>query len=286
MKKSFQYGPWSAEYTLDDGARLNRMCYQGFDLLTTAPENFRRPSTDYGDYENRPVYGYDDCFPSVEPCPYPGEDWRVPDHGELYLLDWVVTEEANRLIFTVDSKALPVRFKRDMQFTETGLKWRFEVTSEAGRMLPFQHVIHPLMKLDDISDVRVPPFGSVNDEKGNPMNIQNPESLRKFLLSREKGQTHMLFLQRIKEGRMHWKYKNNLHLEMKFPLKYFPTMGIWWNNSGYPDEDGCRRNECAFEPVPGTSSRLSETVKENNCFYVSPGETFSWEISWQIKANE
>ncbi len=98
MKKAVKFGRWMIEYDLDNGARLNRLCFDKFDLLTTNPENFRPPSEDYGEYETRPVFGYDDCFPSVDQCNYPGMDWKIPDHGELCWLKWNVEAQGNRLI--------------------------------------------------------------------------------------------------------------------------------------------------------------------------------------------
>lgn len=59
---------------------------------------------------------------------------------------------------------------------------------------------------------------------------------------------------------------------------------MWWNNSGYPDEDNCRRNECAFEPIPGTSSKLTEAHDEGLALLVKPGTTFLWEINWFMKS--
>ncbi len=44
----------------DDGARIGRLSYKGMDLLTTPLEQKQVPAKDYGKFETRPVYGYDD----------------------------------------------------------------------------------------------------------------------------------------------------------------------------------------------------------------------------------
>ncbi len=91
MKREiFQFDKWLVEYTKEDGARLNRLSFDNHDLMTIEPELFHPPSTDYGEYETRPVYGYDDCFPSVDVCEFPGKEWNIPDHGELCWLGWDV----------------------------------------------------------------------------------------------------------------------------------------------------------------------------------------------------
>jgi len=283
MKEVFQFGSWLVEYSLEDGARLNRLCFDSYDLLSTEPESFRPPSTDYGEYETRPVYAYDDCFPSVDLCMYPGLDWKIPDHGELCWLRWEVSKEPNRLNFSVRSKVLPVLFKREMRFNEIGIMWAFEVINEGDKKLPFQHVMHPLMTLREIAGIELPEFDSVYDKiSEQTMDLKDPEAVQNFLLSQVPGSTNMLFLQKVKMGKMNWTYRNGLNLAVAFSEKYFPSLGIWWNNSAYPDEEGCRRNECAFEPVPGSNSVLSDAYKDGNCLWALPGKPFSWEIQWKI----
>jgi hypothetical protein len=284
MKVEFQSGPWLVEYSPQDGARLNRLCFDGYDLLTPEPKLFHPPSTDYGEYETRPVYAYDDCFPSVDSCIYPEIDWQIPDHGELCWLDWEISAKPNYLIFYVKSKALPLLFRREMHFNESGIIWKFEVINEGNKKLPFQHVMHPLINLWEIAEIELPEFDSVYDKiSERTMDLKDPTAVKNFLFSQVLGSTNMLFLQKVKLGKMSWTYKNDLHLEVTFPEKYFPTVGIWWNNSAYPDEDGCRRIECAFEPIPGSNSVLIDAYQAGNCLWVEPRKPFSWEIHWNVK---
>ena len=284
MKQAFEYGPWLIEYTPEDGARLDRLAFNGYDLSTVEPAPFRRPAADYGEYENRPVYGYDDCFPSVEVCPYPDRDWTIPDHGELCWLAWDAVEEPDGLIFSVRSKALAVLFKRELRFTDSGITWAFEVINEGDQVLPFQHVMHPLMPMDDVIGLELPPCGSIYDDIGQKtVDLKNPQALEDFLLSQPAGTANMLFLRDVQSGKLAWTYRNGLRLEVTFPEKQFPAVGIWWNKTGYPDEDGCRRNECAFEPVPGNNSRLSDAHRDGRSLSVRPGERCAWQIQWRLQ---
>lgn len=286
MKKEiFQFDKWLVEYTTEDGARLDRLSFDNYNLITTEPQSFQAPSTDYGEYENRPVYGYDDCFPSVEASQYPEKKWEIPDHGEICWLRWDVISKPDRLIFQTKSKELPVIFKREMIFSKNEIIWKFEVKNESDKLLPFQHVMHPLMPLDEIVDFEMPNFHSLYNDISNQVmaDLKNPEDLKQYLLSQKIGSANMLFLQKIENGEMNWKYKNGLHLKVSFSKEKFPSIGIWWNNSAYPDEDGCRRNECAFEPIPGLNSTLIDNYKNGTCLSVMPGETFTWQINWKIE---
>ena len=283
MKDKFEFGPWLVDFTPEDGARLDRLSYNHYDLITTSPESFRKPSSDYGEYENRPVYGYDDCFPSVETCSFPGLQWKIPDHGEVCWLNWDFDKDGNKLAFFTKSKALPVHFKREMSFTKTGITWNFEVYNAGREKLPFQHVMHPLMKLTEIAKVHFPGFREAyNKSRDENLKLGTPADIQNFLFKQPRGTANMLFLKSIEDGEMSWTYKNGLLLKAIFPKEHFPTIGIWWNNIGYPDEIGIRRDECAFEPIPGFTSNLSKVYKEGNYLSVSPRARFSWQIIWEL----
>lgn len=283
MKRVFRHPPWLVEYSPADGARLDRLRYNHHDLLTGEPQSFRPPSPAYGEYETRPVYGYDDCFPSVDPCPYPGTDWLIPDHGEVCWLPWQSFPEAEGLVFAVKSRALPVRLTRTMLFHETGIRWLFEVRNEGDQALPFQHVMHPLMPLNEVTDIHLPGFEAVHDATtGTMRELKTPNAVKEFLLRQPVGAARMLFVQRLRAGKLSLTFKKGLRLEMVFPESLFPTLGIWWNNSAYPDEQGRRRNECAFEPTPGPNSTLSEAHRQNMHLSVGPKEKYAWQIEWRI----
>jgi hypothetical protein len=248
-------------------------------------KQFKPPSENYGIYEERPVYGYDDCFPSVEPCKFPGKDWQVPDHGEVCYLPFDVIVSENRLIFKVKSEILPLELKREMIFQSDTLIWDIEVINKGETKLPFQHVIHPLMPLSSVKNMELPRFGSVLDAiMGKTLEIGKPSDVAKFLLDRKVGTANMLFLQKIEDNSLSLLFKNGMRLEMIYSKSLFPSIGIWWNNWGYPDEEGCRRNECAFEPIPGLTSKLSEAFEQGKCLFVSAGQQLQWQIRWHMSA--
>ena len=92
------FGKWFMQCIPEDGARISVLKYNGHDLLTSKPESFKPPEKFYGEFETRPVYGYDDCFPSVDPCIYPSEQFGIRDHGELCWQEWDVVIDGNCVI--------------------------------------------------------------------------------------------------------------------------------------------------------------------------------------------
>ena len=285
MKQKFQFGPWFTEYDSNDGARLNSLQYNDIDILTQEPRNFKVPKNDFGRYETRPVYGYDDCFPSVEESKFPNSDWLIPDHGELCWLPWKTERSTDTLTFSVKSQKIPVTFERKMRFENNQLVWSFTVDNFGNVPIPFQYVMHPLMPLSAITDVKLPEFESVFDDiKKKRLPLSNSKTMREFLLAQQPGSTNMLFIQNISEGKLSWELLNKIKIELIFSKKLFPTIGVWWNYDSYPDEEDCRRNECALEPIPGMNSTLLDAFNTKDHLTVQPGKMFQWEVVWRISA--
>ena len=252
-----RFGPWEVACDLADGARLGRLRCHGVDLLTTAPAGFRPPAGDYGRYETRPVYGYDDCFPTVDAC----GPW--PDHGELCWLPWT----GSVVDCTAASTLAPLRFQRRLEFHADRLRWHFAVGNAGAMPFPVQHVMHPLLPLDAITTIELPPGPGYD-----------ASAVAAELRAQPAGTARMLFLQNVSEGVVGLFFRGGLRLTMRFPLDLFPTLGIWWNRNGYPAEPGRQRSECAFEPIPGPDS----TLTHGTTLTVPAGGELSWHIDWEI----
>jgi hypothetical protein len=146
--------------------------------------------------------------------------------------------------------------------------------------------MHPLLPLERIIKLHLPGFKNVFDDINQIMlDIKTAESMSEFLLSQPAGSFTMLYLQQVEKGWMGWEYDTGVRVEADFPDNMFPSIGIWWNNQAYPDENSLRRTECAFEPIPGSNSVLSDAFKEKKCLYVRPKETINWQIKWRVKLN-
>lgn len=275
---------WYIESIPDDGGRISRLSYKGNELLCRAPSAFRSPSKDYGLYETRPVYGYDDCFPTVDKCKFPcAPEFDVPDHGELCWRKWALEKNGNVLIYKTASRNLPIEFTRKLVFSGNSLTWNFEISNNGSIPIPFLHVMHPLMPLASVNGFKMPEFSSAYDEVNQrEAFFTDAKALEKHLKNISSGKFSMLILRGVKAGRMNVNFKFPLRLEIVFPEKQFTSIGIWWNNSGYPAEPGLERCECAFEPIPGDSSSLESNFKERKYLSVEPGGILSWYVEWNV----
>jgi hypothetical protein len=274
---------WHIEYTPDDGARITVLKYEGHDLLTSSPLVFRSPDRFYGEYETRPVYGYDDCFPTVDACTYPDEHFECRDHGELCWQGWKIKTKGNSLICSVDDFRTKVQFRRILYFEGNKLTWRFEVERFLVGKAVFLHVMHALLPLGQIRYLELPGCNTIfNEIKTSDTGMKNSEEVGEHLLALPRGSFSMLLLRNIIEGKVRLGFSHGLFMDIEFDHQLFPTLGIWWNNRGYPEEEGLRRTECAFEPIPGTFSDLSKSFGDGVYLSSEPGKPMVWEITWTV----
>jgi hypothetical protein len=280
----YESGPWQLECVPADGARLNWLRYDGYDLLTAAPKKFSPPKRDLGEYELRPVYGYDDCFPSIRPCAMPGfAGVNVRDHGDVCWQKWKVATAADRFEGRVASPTLPVTFTRSMRFGEKSLTWHFEAVNDGQADVPFLHAIHPMMPPEKIAAIELPGFAqAVSEMRSCEMEAQTPAGLVKHLLSRPEGAADMMLLKGLTAGRVKLSFRDGPAITMTFDPTIFPTLGIWWNRRGYPDEPGLHRSESGFEPIPGTNSSLQDSAASGVCMTIPAGGRSAWEVLWTI----
>ncbi len=277
-------GNWYIQCIPQDGARISVLRFEGKDLLTSNPSTFKAPENSYGEYENRPVYGYDDCFPTVDSCIYPPGQFPLRDHGEICWLKWKVHIAGNCLICSTDCIRPKVTFIRTLEFNRNILKWKFEVLNRSDEMIPFLHVMHAVIPLKEIHYFKLPEFGKIKNEiDSNDLDLNDADSASNYIKAIPSGEYAMILLKEINVGSVIVGYQNGLNLSMSFDIELFPTLGVWWNNSAYPEEKGLERNECAFEPVPGTCSDLSKSFNEGIYMIAQPEKSVCWEITWEIQ---
>jgi len=103
----------------------------------------------YGDAD---ASGVDDCFPTVDPCLYPAEQFpgvTAGDHGDLWPIPWSWSQRPGALDLQVTAPNLPYRLTRTLSFDAPGsllLDYRLESLSDLP--LPYQWTAHPLLRCE------------------------------------------------------------------------------------------------------------------------------------------
>ncbi len=86
-----------------------------------------RPVAYGAPFAEQDMAGWDEMFPTILACPYPGPGPQhgipLPDHGEAWALPWEVTRAAEgELTLTLRGRALPYRLTRTATLGQTGIE--------------------------------------------------------------------------------------------------------------------------------------------------------------------
>ncbi|MGE4285333.1 MAG: hypothetical protein AB7F23_01820 [Phycisphaerae bacterium] len=244
----------------------------------------------YGDCYNTKLDsgGWDEIFPSVEPCELflEGKRVSVPDHGEL------VSQQAEILALRDDSistricgKCADYTFERRLTLDGKTLKINYKVANRGDFPLPFIWSAHPLLRLDD--DIRFvvnedieleagAVFGDAPFVAGKRFGAVEFESV--FSTSGVPAFAAKLF---SKQGS--WKWIAAVSSEAEEALVFHSYgaadgyLALWYNNFGWsgPGYSVGYRN-VGIEPCSSPFDSLERAVETGNAPFVRQGDSAEW----------
>ena len=100
-------------------------------------------------FHEQDMAGWDEMFPTIIPCPYPGpgayHGASLPDHGEAWTLPWQVAQAGEgRLILTLQGYALPYQLTRAADCPEPAtLQLRYTLNNIGADPMPYLWAAHP-----------------------------------------------------------------------------------------------------------------------------------------------
>ncbi len=108
-----------------------------------------RPVAYAAPFVEQEMAGWDEMFPTILACAYPGPGPRhgvaLPDHGEAWALPWEVARAADgELTLTLEGRALPYRLTRSAGVAQGGtLTLRYTLENLGDDLMPYMWAAHP-----------------------------------------------------------------------------------------------------------------------------------------------
>lgn len=244
--------------------------------------------------------GWDECFPTVAPCPMPGRPDAppLPDHGELWSARWesAVSDHAGgtTLTGTVTSPRFPGEFQRaiTVDASEPVVRFRYRLRHLGGEPFPWIWSSHPLfnvqpgttLELPGVTQARVDqalgrPGLEHGDAVGWPEAVSG-ETGRFTVPHRSAGWALKLFADIGPSGRaILTDPREGERLELRADPATVPQVGIWINCGGWAPEGRTPYFNMAVEPCIGAPDRLDQAVEEwHAAQQLSAGEERSWSL--------
>jgi galactose mutarotase-like enzyme len=259
-------------------------------------------STDFGAFD---AGGWDEVFPTVNPCHVPNSAWgnrNLTDHGELWFRPWqllsasVEPQDVATLTLAIDEPDLPFRFERTLTMANglAALKAIYSVTNKSTMPMPFIWAAHPLLAIEP-GDSFCMPEGTRLSSTGN-VGLKLATNVTKFawpILPLESGESLdlsrapestsryavKLFAENVAGGAI--KIANRDETDV-FRLSFEPTqalhIGLWLNYGAWSGANTAPYYNAGIEPTNFPHDDLSVAAREQAA-QLFPETTQHWAVT-------
>lgn len=247
--------------------------------------------------------GWDECFPTVGPCPVPGAPQArpLPDHGELWSASWSSSvyehAEGTTLAGSARGIAFPYEFHREVTLPseDSLVRFRYRVRHTGGDAFPWIWSSHPLLNVQPGSELVLPGLYQVkvsavhgrqdlseNDVVSWPGAIGG--NADRFIFPDNGGWAVKLFGDLGPEGRMILiDPRRQERLELAVRREEVPQVGLWINCRGWAPPGRSPYYNLALEPCIGAPDRLDIAVEEwDTAQVLEPGTEREWSLEVRL----
>ena len=257
--------------------------------------------------------GWDECFPTVGPCPAPGAPPGtpvLPDHGELWSADWSSWvydhTEGTTLAGSARGTAFPYEFQRQITLDphEPVLRFRYLLRHTGDKPFPWIWSAHPLLNVQPGSVLTLPGVSQVKlaalhgGENPSLRSGQAPwlQALQQddvvswpgaiggdsegFTFPENGGWALKAFGDLGSEGSMMLTDpRKGERLEFVVQREEVPQVGVWINCQGWAPPGRTPYYNMALEPCIGAPDRLDLAATEwHTAQTLHPGEERAWSV--------
>lgn len=279
----------------ESGGKIQSICDKSYDkelLVQSDDPCFKRSNYD-SEYACGDVSGFDEIFPTIEPCFFPNGPWqgiRVPDHGEVWALPWSHSVNDNALTLHVHGVRFPYRLEKKIRFLrDKAFRISYHAENLSDFELPFIWAPHALWLCDEDMRIVLPPsvkkvistcslpnrlglFGTIHDW---PQTIVSGESYDICqIYPKYEGKCEKYYAMGDQsEG---WcalqGTTTGYTIGMSYPINKVPYLGVW---EGIMNG----RYVTALEPCTGALDALDTAMQWGKARSIQPHSSYDWYLT-------
>ncbi len=279
----------------DVGAKIYDLIWKpaGRNVLWHNPRIFPQPYPVDGNFDNYWCGGWDDGFPTCDPCEYGGESY--PGLGELRSLRWQVKDSGadSKKVFVMLSAfgpISPVCAEKTVTLLASSpvLKMRYAITNIGPSPLEFIWGTHPALAADENLFLRIPARTGMVGQATDPCLGIPGQRYAWPRLETAVGVTDMSRVRDITAGIACGHYATDLEAGwyavedartgegflLHFPLERCPYLWMWLVYGGWRGH-----HHIILEPWTSYPNKLAEAVQQGTQRRLEPGAQFVVEVA-------
>ena len=255
-------------------------------------------------FHEQDLSGWDEMFPTIIACPYPGPGEQqgapLPDHGEVWSLPWDIERaEEGKLTLRVQGRTLPYQLIRTLVYTTVSalLEFQYQLTNLGHVRMPYIWAAHPQFVCGLGDEIILPSHVTeVCNTIPAPWGWGEPETRFHWPLAiGVDGQP--VRINRIGPSSLHKARKFFLMPDMRAEWTGIRTpVGDWicldWNPALVPYfglwvDEGAISHESvvALEPTTGFYDSLAVACEKNEVNVLEPGIVQTWTLRVRLGTN-
>ena len=244
--------------------------------------------------------GFDEVFPSIDACPYPGGKHAgipIPDHGEVWALPWqhTVHPDGNEFTAQTQSPVLPYKLTRQLILCQQEIRMHYTVENLSAEPFEFIWTPHCLLACSPQTQLKIPenltqimtvehstqhlgPWGTIHtypqtkSVSGKPIDMSCTEPVtaqncEKFYFTQPNTQGWC--------GLIH--HDNGDTLTYRYDADKVPYLAVWKTQGGYRGD-----YNLALEPCTGEWDDLYVAHKIRRCACCAPHATYEWNFTMLV----
>jgi hypothetical protein len=289
-----------------------RSAVSGREWLWRDPARPLRQPAPGGEFARHDISGWDECFPTIGPCPYPAAPGAafagvtLGDHGELWSRPWRWQIAGAELRMSRAGDALPYVFERSIGPTaDGGIRLNYRVENRSASPMRYLWSAHPLLNAEAGMRIRLPPSAVMTKEFGHGGRIgadSEDGSLGRFdeyrwpdaqgadgvirdlslVAFEDPPVTDKVVVRGLADG---WAEvagpSGGERLRFQFPLPSVPYLGVCMNYAAWPFGDHPGR-WLAVEPASGGTDRLDDAVARSEAALLAAGGSARWHLELSV----
>jgi galactose mutarotase-like enzyme len=251
------------------------------------PDAWARDEAVFG---GREAFGWDECLPTVAPCPDPLAPDGPPlrDHGDAWGRETEVVAADGVLRATWTSQRWPFTLERSVTLDGATVVARYRLAADGDRPLPMLWSMHALLALEPGSRLLVEPAITANLTHGagwetspGPVAWPGSGSARFDLVEgADAGRAAKLYLDATTLDRVAARTPDGAELRFSWDRERAPTLGIWLDDGGWPEDEP--REQVALEPTTAPHDDLAGAIASGTTLTVEPGEPVEWSVRLEL----
>ena len=222
--------------------------------------------------------GWDEIFPSVDPCriPTPGGEAMVPDHGDLVQMPWrVVSSGARHVEMEVEGRSLPFFFRRRLELVGARVELHYSVENLAEFAFPWLWCAHPLVPLEADLSLEAGADFQVLYASGAAAGLQGHKVSWNELPPRSERWAAKLFSEKGAAARVRVSKGNGAALGLEWNPSDIPYLGLWVNNGGW---SGCGSEPYFNLGIEPATLPIDNLANEKSPPLLQPREARHWNL--------